>query len=258
MLTSFVLWSISGIQHISRSGGKREEFWEPSIQWGWTGTYCCSHCSHEWACQSMTSTGTKGLLHVVCSYVKYFYVFSSRLDILFIFELFLFHPDFWVNCPLNIDWNCELNHLKAFLAHCFFLSLSLLLSLTFRRVLKTRCMLLSWALWPSQLMVQPPSKQMPHQSTLSLTRLAKVTITTWCMLYCPGNDLALFGCVIGSDLWESSNHLDKEGRKQLWTISSFIHLDLVYPTTPAKALTRQQIYIRDVAVHKNDTYLCLN
>lgn len=50
----------------------------------------------------------------------------------------------------------------------------------------------------------------------------------------------------------------KKDGKQLWTISSFIHLDLVYPTTPAKALTRQQIYIRDVAVHKNDTYLCLN
>lgn len=128
MLTSFVLWSISGIQHISRSGGKRKEFWEPSIQWGCTGTscctYCCSHCSHEWACQSMTSTGRYGLLQVVCSYVKYFYVFSSRLDILFLFELFLFHTDFWVNCPLNIDWNCELNNLKAFLAHCFFLSLS--------------------------------------------------------------------------------------------------------------------------------------
>lgn len=206
MLTSFVLWTISGIQHISRSGGKRKEFWEPSIQWGYAGisccTYCCCHCSHEWACQSMTSTGIKGLLHEVC-------IFSSRLDIFG--ELFPFHPDFWVNCPLNIDWNCELNYLKAFLAHCC--CFSLLLALTFRRVLKTRCMLLSWAL--CQLTVQLLSKQMPHQSTLSLTRLAKVTVTTWCMLYFPGNDLALFGCVIESYLWESSNHSDKEGRQAI-------------------------------------------
>lgn len=65
---------------------------------------------------------------------------------------------------------------RSFLGSLFFLNF-----LTFRRVLKTHSMLLKWALWPSQLMLQPLSKQMTDQPTLSLIRLAMVTVTTWCM-----------------------------------------------------------------------------